>query len=147
MDINQSGYYKWKRHKGKPNRYEQDRILLTQLLKAEHTKHPSHGYHRLAHDVFSETGWMFSHNLAHKCCKAAGIHSKARKYRYKKSGEESVKFPNKVKGNWNATRPLEIVVSDMIIFKHKGVSWEWILLLDTFNNGILATSGNVCLRQ
>ena len=54
--------------------------------------------------------------------KAAGIHSKARKYRYKKPGEESVKFPNEVKGNWNATRPLEIVVSDMTIFKHKGVS-------------------------
>ena len=121
--------------------------MLTHLLETEHKKYPSYGYHRLAYDVFSETGWIFSHNLAHKCCKAAGIHSKARKYRYKKSGEESVKFPNKVKGNWNATRPLEIVVSDMIIFKHKGVSWEWILLLDTFNNGILATSGNVCLRQ
>lgn len=29
-------------------------------------------------------------------------------------------------------------MSDMTIFKHKGVSWEWTLLLDTFNNEILA---------
>ena len=28
--------------------------------------------------------------------------------------------------------------SDMTIFKHKGVQWEWALLLDTFNNEILA---------
>ena len=138
MGINRSGYYKWRKHKGKPNRYEQDRILLTQMLETEHKKYPSHGYHRLADDVFAETGWVFSHNLAHKCCKAAGIHSKARKYRYKNPGEESEKFPNEVKGNWNATRPLEIVVSDMTIFKHKGVSWEWTLLLDTFNNEIVA---------
>ena len=138
MDVNRSGYYKWRKRKGKPNRYEQDRILLTQLLETEHKKYPSHGYHRLADDVFAETGWIFSHNLAHKCCKTAGIHSKARKYRYKKPGEENVKFPNEIKGNWNATRPLEIVVSDMTIFKHKGVPWEWTLLLDTFNNEILA---------
>ena len=49
-----------------------------------------------------------------------------------------MKFPNEVKGGWNAKRPLEIVVSDMTIFKHKGVQWEWTLLLDTFNNEILA---------
>ena len=38
-----------------------------------------------------------------------------------------MKFPNEVKGCWNAKRPLEIVVSDMTIFKHKGVRWEWTL--------------------
>ena len=69
MDVNRSGYYKWRKRKGNPNRYEQDRILLTQLLETEHKKHPSHGYHRLADDVFAETGWIFSHNLAHKCAK------------------------------------------------------------------------------
>lgn len=138
MGVNRSGYYKWKSRQGNPNRYEKDRILLTQLLEREHQKYPSYGYHRLADDVFAETGWIFSHNLAHKCCNAAGIRSEATKYRYKKPGEESVKFCNVVKGGWNAKRPLEIVVSDMTIFKHKGIQWEWTLLLDTFNNEILA---------
>ena len=137
MGANRSGYYKWRNRQGKLNRYEQDRILLTELLEKEHKQHPSHGYHRLAQDVFAATGWVFSHNLVHKCCKAAGIRSRARKC-YKKPGEENVKFPNKIMGNWNASRPLEIVVSDMTIFKHKGKQWEWTLLLDTFNNEILA---------
>ena len=138
MSVNRSGYYKWRKRKAQPNRYERDRILLTKLLEEEHRKYPSHGYHRLAEDVFAETGWVFSHNLAHKCCKAAAIHSKARKYRYKKPGEENIKFSNIVNGNWNAASPLEIVVSDMTMFKHKGISWEWTLLVDTFNNEILA---------
>ena len=137
--VSKSGYYKWKNRQGKPNRYEQDRQLLTKLLTEQHKKHPSHGYHMLADDVFQATGWIFSHNLAHKCCKQAGIHSKARKYRYKKKeGEEHIQFPNEVNGNWNATGPIQIVVSDMTIFKNKGRNWEWTLLVDTFNNEILA---------
>ena len=140
MGINRSSYYKWRSRQGKINRYERDRIILTELLQKAHDRYPSHGYHRLADDVFRETGWVFSHRLAHQCCKAAGIHSKARKYRYKKPGEESVKFPNLVQGKWSAAKPLEIVVSDMTSFRAKGTEWEWTLLIDTFNNEILAHS-------
>ena len=138
MNVNRSGYYKWKSRQGEPNRYEQDRILLTALLKKEHQKHPSFGYHRLAAAVFNATGWVFSHNLAHKCCKEAGIQSKARKNRYKPPGKENVTFRNEIMGHWNAQRPVEIVVSDMTSFKSNGTLWEWTLLLDTFNNQILA---------
>lgn len=49
-----------------------------------------------------------------------------------------MKIPNKIKGNWNADHPLQIVVSDMTVFKNKGRRWEWTILLDTFNNEILA---------
>ena len=139
MGVSKSGYYKWKNRQGVLNRYEQDRQLLTKLLSEQHKKHPSHGYHMLADDVFQATGWIFSHNLAHKCCKYAGIQSKARKYRYKKKDdEENVEFPNEVNGNWNATGPTQTVVSDMTVIKNKGRNWEWTLLVDTFNNEILA---------
>ena len=139
MGVSKSGYYKWKNRQGVLNRYEQDRQLLTKLLSEQHKKHPSHGYHMLADDVFQATGWIFSHNLAHKCCKYAGIQSKARKYRYKKKDDEkNVEFPNEVNGNWNATGPTQIVVSDMTVIKNKGRNWEWTLLVDTFNNEILA---------
>ena len=140
MSINPSGYYKWRQRKGCPNRYERNRIELTKLLQTDHEKSPSHGYHRLALDVISQTGWVFSHNLAHKCCKTAGIRSKARKRRYQRPGEESVLFANEVRGRWNATEPLQLVVSDMTIFKVGNTYWEWTILLDTFNNEIIAHS-------
>lgn len=138
MGVSKSGFYRWRGRQGKLNRYEQDRQLLTKLLTEQHKKHPSHGYHMLAKTVFETTGWVFSHNLAHKCCKQAGIRSKARKYTYKKAGEEHIAFPNVVQGNWNATHPIEVVVSNMTIFKSNGQNWEWTLLVDTFNNEILA---------
>ena len=139
MGLNRSGYYKWRNRKDCPNRYEKDRLTLTTLLMEAHKKHPSYGYPRLARDVFDQTGWVFSDNLAHKCCKAAGIRSKARKG-YVAPGEESKIFPNKVQGYWNASKPVEIVVSDMTMFKVGKKYWEWTILLDTFNNEILAHS-------
>ena len=139
MSVNRSGYYKWLARKDKPNRYEQDRIILTELLLEQHKKHKTKGYHYLANLIRNETGWVFSDNLAHKCCKLAGIRSKTKRGR-KIAGRENIKFPNIIKGNWQATKPLEIVVSDMTCIKHKGTYWEWTYLLDVFNNEIIASS-------
>lgn len=44
-----------------------------------------------------------------------------------KSQEKNIKFPNTFKGNRNANKPLEIVVTCIM---HKGVRWEWVCLLD-----------------
>ena len=48
MSVNRSGYYKWLARKDKPNMYEQDRIILTELLLEQHNKHKTKGYHYLA---------------------------------------------------------------------------------------------------
>lgn len=97
MLVNRSGYYKWLARKDKPNRYEQDRIILTELLLEQHNKHKTKGYHYLANLIRNETGWVFSDNLAHKCCKLAGIRSKTKRGR-KIAGRENIKFPNIIKG-------------------------------------------------
>ena len=141
MDINRSGYYKWAARKGTKNRYEQDRDILTDLLEEAHEKHRSYGYHKLANIVRNETGWLFSDNLAHKCCKYAGIRARVSHYNWKRPnlGQESKKFPNIVRGHWNANAPMRIIVSDMTMIKYKGKRYEWTYLLDTFNNEIISS--------
>ena len=141
MDINRSGYYKWAARKGTKNRYEQDRDILTNLLEEAHEKHRSYGYHKLAKIVRNETGWLFSDNLAHKCCKYAGIRARVSHYNWKRPnlGQESKKFPNIVRGHWNANAPMRIIVSDMTMIKYKGKRYEWTYLLDTFNNEIISS--------
>lgn len=138
MSINRSGYYKWKSRQGIKNQYELDRESLTELLIEAHEKHKSYGYHRLAAVIHKDTGWVFSDNLAHKCCKFAGIKSKTRHYKYHSTGEEHILYPNKIRGKWNASKPLEIVVSDMTCIKHKGINYEWTYILDTYNNEIIS---------
>ena len=105
----------------------------------QHKKHKTKGYHYLATLIRNEIGWVFSDNLAHKYCKYAGIKSKTNRGR-KYAGREHVKFPNMINGNWNVTKPLEVVVSDMTYIKHKGIKWEWTYLLDVYNNEIIASS-------
>lgn len=139
MSVSRSGYYKWLERNSCPNRYEQKRILLTALLLEHHEKHKTKGYHYLANIIRNKTDLVFSDNLVHKCCKAAGIHSNTKRGR-KTSGKENVKFPNIIKGNWHVSKPLEIVVSDMTCIYHKGIRWEWTYLLDVFNNEIIASS-------
>lgn len=138
MSVNRSGYYKWKARQGTMNRYEKYRELLTRLLSEAHKEHKSYGYHRLAAVIRMETKLTFSDNLAHQCCKNAGIKSKARHYRFHKSGEEHIIYPNRVAGKWNASKPLEIVVSDMTNIKYKGINYEWTYMLDTYNNEIIS---------
>lgn len=139
MGVNRSGYYKWKQRLGTVNRHEKNRRILTQLLQKQHAKFPSYGYRRLACTIRNQTGWIFSDNLAHKCCKQAGITSKARRWRsYRRSGDMHAIHPNRVNGNWNAKRPLELLVSDMTCLWHNGKIHEWVYILDTFNNEIIS---------
>ncbi len=140
MDVNRTGYYKWKNRKGKQNRYEKIRKLLTNEIKIQHEKHKSAGYHQLAYYIRKYSNLFFSDNLVHKCCKYEGIKSKAKHYQYKKPGKEKVEVPNLVKGNWNASKPLELVVSDMTCIFNKGKRYEWTYILDTYNNEIIASS-------
>ena len=140
MGVNRSGYYKWRKRQGTENRYNRDRRLLTELILERHQKHKVWGYHSIATSIRNDTGWKFSDNLVHKCCKAAGVKSKAKRYRYRKPGEESEIFPNLVRGCWVAARPLEIVVSDMTCIRCNGKLYEWVLFIDTFNNEIIAHS-------
>lgn len=151
MGVNRSGYYKWRSRLGTLNRYERDRNTLTELLREAHNRHRSYGYHGLASLVRNETGWLFSDNLAHKCCKHAGIRAKVRHYnwRNKQIGAEHKTFKNIVNGRWNVTRPLEIVTSDMTMIRHKGRRYEWTFILDVFNNEIIAShiSGRIGDRR
>ena len=104
MSVNRAGYYKWLARKDKPNRYEQDKILLTKLLMEQHKKHKSKGYYHLANMVRKNTGWLFSDNLARKCCIFVGIRSKIKRGYMASKGEENVKFQNKIKGDRKSTR-------------------------------------------
>ena len=145
MDVNRSGYYKWKARKGHKNRYEQDRDLLTELLREVHDRHRSYGYHRLATVVRNETGWLFSDNLAHKCCKFAGIKARVKHYRWQSPKGESKVFPNLVWNHWEVGEPLRLVSSDMMVMSHKGRKFEWTYMLDAFNNEII--SSHISFRQ
>ena len=138
MGLSRSGYYKWIKRKGTLNRYQNDRLLLCNIIKEYHSNHKSWGYRHIAAEIRKDTGWIFSNNLCHKCCKMLKIHSKARKSPYKKPGEESIKYPNIVWNNWDTSRPFEKIVTDTTIFYNHNKQYDLTLYIDVFNNEIVA---------
>ena len=71
--------------------------------------------------------------MVHKVCKILNIKSKAKHYKYKRPGEESVKYSNVINGNWNTSRPFEKIVSDTTTFYFKKKKYDWTFYLDVFN--------------
>lgn len=125
------------RNKNKLNNYEINRRDLGELIKDIHNRKPSYGYHRINAIIKHETGWYVSDNLVHKVCKILKIKSKAKHYKYKHPGEESIKYANIINGNWNTSRPFEKVVSDTTTFWFKKRRYDWTFYLDVFNNEIV----------
>ena len=138
MNVSRSGYYKWLNCKGTIHNYKKNRITLAEEIKNIHKHHSTYGYRSIAQNIRNKTGWIFSDNLCHKVCKSLNIRSKARKT-YIPRGEESVTYPNLVKGNFHASRPFEIVVSDTTILYWKGKSYDWTYYIDVYNNEIISS--------
>ena len=112
---------------------------LGKLIKDVHKRKPSYGYHRICKIIVDETGWVISANLVHKVCKILKIKSKAKHYKYKKPGEESVKYENIIGYNWNTSRTFEKDVSDTTSFWFKRKKYDWTFYLDVFNNEIVGS--------
>lgn len=140
MGLNRSGYYKWLHRKDEINRYLRCRMKLIPYIKTIHQKHKTYGYHRVATLLRRQVDDHFSDLLIHKCMKSLKIKSIIRHYRYHSRGDEHTIFKNEVSGQWNATKPYEIVVSDMTQIRNHSKTYELTLFVDTFNNEIIAQS-------
>ena len=111
-----------------------------QLFQEYHLKYPSHGYRWLNAKIRLDKGIEMSDPYAHKCCKAAGIKSKAKHYKYKKPGAPFKIFPNLLMSEMQIDGPLQCIVSDMTVFWVKGIYYELTLYMDLWNNEILSHS-------
>ena len=110
------------------------------LFKEYHSKYPSHGYRWLNAKIRLDTGLIMSNQRAHRICKAAGILSVSKHYRYKKPGDPYRVYPNLMMTGLNVSGPLQCIVSDMTAFYLNGIYYELTLFMDVWNNEILSYS-------
>ena len=103
-----------------------------------HKRYPSHGYRWLNAKIRLDTGIVHSDPYAYKCCRAAGIKSKAKHYRYKKPGNPYRLFPNLLLAGLPVYSPMQYIASDMTAFCFKGTYYELTLYMDLWNNEIVS---------
>ena len=140
MGINRSSFYYWKKMLSNPAPRTRALIENIQLFQEYHLKYPSHGYRWLNAKIRLDKGIEMSDPYAHKCCKAAGIKSKTKHYKYKKPGAPFKIFPNLLMSEIQIDGPLQCIVSDMTAFWVKGIYYELTLYMDLWNNEILSYS-------
>ena len=140
LSINRSGFYKWKKRLENPSNRMKSFITDLVLFKEYHAKYPSHGYRWLNAKIRLDTGLIMSDQRAHRICKAAGIVSVSKHYRYKKPGDPYKIYPNLLMTGLNVSGPLQCIVSDMTAFHLQGVYYELTLFMDIWNNEILSYS-------
>ena len=138
MGIQRSSFYNWKKHLADPAPRTKALVSAIILFQEYHLKFPSHGYRWLNAKIRLDTGRDMSDPYAHKCCKIAGIKSKAKHYKYKKPGDPFRIFPNLLTAELVITGPLECIVSDMTAFWVHGIYYELTLYMDLWNNEIVA---------
>ena len=137
MDVNRSGYYKWKARKARPSERHVRRMKDVEFIKEESAKHRAHGYRWLAAYLERKYGVTYSPGYVYRCRKYAGIMCESKHYRWNKPGSEALTFENLIGNRWNASRPMEILVSDMTCFYAKGTYYELTLYFDTFDREIV----------
>lgn len=140
MGIQRSSFYSWKKRLSNPSDRTKSFVSNIVLFRQYHLKYPSHGYRWLNAKIRLDTGLVLSDPYAHKCCKEAGIKSKSKRYKYKKSGDPIKVFPNLLMSELQIDAPLQCIVSDMTAFNVKGVYYELVLYMDLWNNEIVSHS-------
>ncbi len=140
LSINRSGFYKWKKRLEHPSNRMKAFVDDLILFKEYHEKYPSHGYRWLNAKIRLDTGLIMSDQRAHRICKAAGIKSVSKHYRYKKPGDPYKVYPNLLLTGLNISGPMQCIVSDMTAFYLQGIYYELTLYMDTWNNEILSYS-------
>ena len=138
MEIPRSSFYNWKKSLSHPANRTLQLVENISLFRSYHLKYPSHGYRWLNAKIRLDTGLVLSDPYAHKCCKAAGIKSKAKHYNYRRPGVPDRIFPNLLLSEINVDGPLQCIVSDMTAFYVKGIYYELTLYMDLWNNEIVS---------
>ena len=137
MSVNRSGYYKWKARKAHPSERRVQRMADVEFIKRESAMHRAHGYRWLAAYIRRKYRVAYSPGYVYRCMKSAGIMCESKHYRWREPGEGSLVYENLIGGRWKASKPMEILVSDMTAFYAKGTYYELTLYFDTFDREIV----------
>ena len=137
-EIPRSSFYHWKHGLFEPSERAKALIENIMLFQRYHAMFPSHGYRWLNAKIRLDTGKVMSDPYAHKCCRAAGIKSKARRRSYKKPGNPYRRYSNLLLAGLAITGPMQCIASDMTTFRYRGTYYELTLYMDLWNNEIVS---------
>lgn len=137
--VSRSGYYKWIKRAGQPNRYEKSQQILENYVRDINLHHPMMGYRSIRDVLANEFGWVVSDSSVWKAMHRLHIHGYSRRKKGTAYGSalEHTRYPNVLNRDFKATAPLQKIVTDVTYIKYRGKWFYLCAYLDLFNNEIL----------
>ena len=137
--VSRSGYYKWLQRCGNVNRYELSQQILDTYVSDIHSHYPMMGYRSLRDSLALQFGWLVSDPSVWKSMKRLMVHGYTRRGKKPSvgSGMEHMRYPNLLQRNFEATAPMQKVVTDVTYIKFNGKWFYLAAYLDLYNNEIL----------
>jgi putative transposase len=134
--VSRSGYYKWLKRRGCLNRWQLEERELQERIKAIHCVRPSFGYRRVT-DRICKDGCYVSKNRILKGMQKLGIQAKIRRKQNYGVGTEHHSVANILNRDFEATQPMEKIVTDVTYLMSRGTAQYMSVFLDLYNNEIL----------
>ena len=138
-EVSRSGYYKWLKRKDQINRYEKAHKELDEYVSDVHKHYPSQGYRTIADTLLNEYGWVVTDNAVMKSMQRLNITGYVRKTKcsYTDEGTEHYRYPNILKRQFKAEKPMQKIVTDVTYIINKGKWYYLACFMDLFNNEII----------
>lgn len=76
MDVNRSGYYKWRNRQINKPEWIKRRESNLKIIQEVHNHHKTHGYRWISAYLKQKYRLILKPNYVHVCCKYAGINLK-----------------------------------------------------------------------
>ena len=136
--VSRSGYYKWLKRAGHPNRYEKTNQILDSFVSDIHSHHPMMGYRQIRDKLRLEYGWVVSDPTVWKSMKRLQIqgYSRRKPIRVTK-GLEHIRYANILNRKFKAEQPMQKIVTDVTYIKHNRKWYYLAAYMDLFNNEIV----------
>ena len=137
MGLSRSGFYKWLKPRSDPSPAERLRVLVAAWAARIHAEHPSHGYRWINAYTKDKAKIDVSDEFVRRCCRKAGIRSRARHARWRPPMGEGVVYPRLLLKSLRIDGPMQVVVTDMTAFWAGGKYWELTWYMDLWNDEIV----------
>lgn len=137
--VSRAGYYKWTRSQEQQVTARAYVMELKGHILTIHHQHPYYGYKRMRTALRRE-GIMVNHKRVRRLMRELGIRSCIRKKRPFYGRKPSVVFPNILKQDFYASKPLKKLATDITYIR---VNDEFVYLsvvIDLYNNEVMAWS-------
>jgi transposase InsO family protein len=140
-NVSRSGYYKWKKEKGKRIRDYQDQELFSLIHEVFQASRGTYGKKRIKAALLRQHGVTMNHKCIARIMRKFGLVCKIRQKRFKRNSQPHGTIENILNRNFQSNRSGLKFCIDITYVKVRKPSVKWIYVCaikDLYNNEIVA---------